>query len=257
MKFSSKHIFIYKNEDIEKLVLYISDNHLLEQFFYIRYWYGGPHIRIRYVGDWSVKIDEYVKKIEKTNLYNKKSYYEKHKFDGKNTNHLYSYEKLPWYLENSIHEIEYIPEIDRYGGLNYLKVCENNFILSTKFSIILIKYFSKNQMFFILCRIFNNLLSSNEKKLCSTYWETNYEFKINKNYLNLINRTYNKKEKDINNIISRLEQNKDFVELSNSFNRVKQENINILFSLLHMTANRLGITVFEEFTIYNVNGGNS
>ena len=93
---------------------------LIEQYFFIRYREGGPHIRLRLL----VKIcnEEIVRQIATSFL---NEYF--------NQNPSYRYKgDLPMYPNNSVQFIEYVPETERYGGKHALKIAEEHFQTSSE-----------------------------------------------------------------------------------------------------------------------------
>jgi len=102
---------------------------LAEQFFFIRYWEQGPHIRLRFKGDTAVlenklkpKLDAYFKK-----------YFRKNPSERVEPEWL---KELPleqvWFPNHSIQYIPYEPEIERYGGPEGILIAEKQFQASSE-----------------------------------------------------------------------------------------------------------------------------
>lgn len=128
--------YLYYTEPWDKLIVnavmpfakQMMSEGLAEQYFFIRYWERGPHIRLRFLGDTKIlqqkvkpRLDEYFfdyfKKYPSTDL----------KMEWLN--------KLPanqqWYPNNSIQYITYEPEVERYGGPDAILVAEKQFQASS------------------------------------------------------------------------------------------------------------------------------
>lgn len=94
---------------------------LAEQYFFIRYWERGPHIRLRFKGDPKV--------LEETVKPRLQSHFED--WMKANPSERREPENMPaehaWYPNNSVQFVEYEPETDRYGGPHGLVVSEAHF----------------------------------------------------------------------------------------------------------------------------------
>jgi thiopeptide-type bacteriocin biosynthesis protein len=119
--FLSEAIYPFVNEAVA--------DKLANQFFFIRYWEGGPHIRLRFKGDKDVleyKLKprlktfflEYFRKCPSTRL------------ESMDPNYLVPTQS--WYPNHSIQYIRYEPEIDRYGGAQGILIAEKQFELSSR-----------------------------------------------------------------------------------------------------------------------------
>ncbi|MEM1319847.1 MAG: lantibiotic dehydratase C-terminal domain-containing protein [Bacteroidota bacterium] len=124
--------YLYYNEPWEEFLVegirpYIQtalSTGIAQQFFFIRYWDRGPHIRLRFKGE-----AESIDNILRPNL----------------TEHFYSYfdsrpsarkdpaypDDLPaahhWLPNNSLYFVDYEPEFHRYGGLRGIDIAEQHF----------------------------------------------------------------------------------------------------------------------------------
>lgn len=104
------------------------DQNGVEQFFFIRYWEKGPHIRLRFKGDGKILHQE-VKPllIEHFENYfkNNPSKREEPEWLKKAT------EEQKWYPNDSVQFIEYEPETERYGGEHGILIAEQQFQASS------------------------------------------------------------------------------------------------------------------------------
>lgn len=133
--YRSTHFFIHdssKHDEflVEYLNRIIQDENLID-YFYIRYWQGGPHIRFR----WKAKNEEnFYLKIEtifqefkngyKPSIFlEKDSFYKNHPLD----NEFFPEDRLYWFRDGTLKEIEYERELTRYGGEKRIHLSEKMF----------------------------------------------------------------------------------------------------------------------------------
>ncbi|WP_096437924.1 thiopeptide-type bacteriocin biosynthesis protein [Alteribacter populi] len=151
---TSKHIFIHDYELIDdylkEILLPLAEKELTNEYFFIRYWDGGPHVRLRYKNnednihferqlhslldqfkerhlDWvfkSIVDDERVRKTE-----------------GEGTGVTYP--------NFSIQSINYFPEFERYGGESVMNISEEIFVISSKFASNIIRNIPRNKRYAI------------------------------------------------------------------------------------------------------------
>lgn len=138
----SLHGFIHDFNSLDK---YIS-NHFnrflqknstyIRQFFYIRYWLGGPHIRFRFScyhaddyavvkGNFQESITEFIRGNDIA-LIDYHSFYKDSMLQNENIEDIY------WCEHGAVQEIAYIPEYDRYGGEAHIDQSECIFMESSK-----------------------------------------------------------------------------------------------------------------------------
>lgn len=96
----------------------------VEQYFFIRYWERGPHIRLRFKGDTDV--------LEKTVKPRLAEFFEAYMREHPSQRQTPAWEaSLPdgdrWYPNNTVQWIEYEPEIERYGGDVGILIAERHF----------------------------------------------------------------------------------------------------------------------------------
>jgi len=111
---------------------------LVTQWFFIRYWEGGPHLRIRLAGDIADHAASVVAALQKDidtwrspAPPERDDYYRAHAFDGVEVDAA----SLPWYPEGSVELIDYVPETQRYGGAQALLANEELFELSSELAL--------------------------------------------------------------------------------------------------------------------------
>jgi len=131
----SAHLFY--NEPWEKFltqavtpfVAQILTNGLAEQFFFIRYWEKGPHIRLRFKGNPEVLENQVKPKLVQYFL----DYFQAHPSQRTDPTGL---SEIPaayqWYPNNSIQFISYEPETERYGGEAGILIAESQFQASSE-----------------------------------------------------------------------------------------------------------------------------
>ena len=111
-----------------------------EKWFFMRYWDGGPHIRVRFLNlkdETSVfsEIQKAAKNYLTKNPISAEQYYSEHKFDGEPVD----VEKLHWHEDGTVVMYDYEPEIQRYGGEFGIYVNEALFNTSSDLAIAIIK----------------------------------------------------------------------------------------------------------------------
>jgi thiopeptide-type bacteriocin biosynthesis protein len=107
-------------------------------WFFIRYWEGGPHLRLRLAniihGDRKRFLEALQLKVEarmSENAMTRDEYYAQHSFDGESVD----VDALPWYGDGQIVEIAYEPETVRYGGPQALLLSEGLFSVSSELAV--------------------------------------------------------------------------------------------------------------------------
>lgn len=110
---------------VEKVI----EKRLAEQFFFIRYWERGPHIRLRFKGERAL--------LESTLKPELKEFFERYFAENPipRTDPPWT-EELPaeprWFPNHSVQFIDYEPEIDRYGGPAGILIAEKQFEVSSR-----------------------------------------------------------------------------------------------------------------------------
>ncbi|ASS75446.1 hypothetical protein CIG75_10980 [Tumebacillus algifaecis] len=141
-EWTALHIFYHHFEKQDDLLLDClmpavrklqAEGHCNEWFF-LRYWDGGPHIRIRFLQP-SEQVETYIREqaaaFIAANLPQQEmdasTYYANHKFDGEAVDQ----DSLSWYGNGSIVNLPYEPEFKRYGGIKAMAVSEDLFTHSS------------------------------------------------------------------------------------------------------------------------------
>ncbi|MHA2700656.1 lantibiotic dehydratase C-terminal domain-containing protein [Streptococcus agalactiae] len=220
-----------------------------QTFFFIRYWLGGPHMRLRVkiadsnqetrlkiFNEFQRSIQEFYKHNEnKYDWVDRQYFYKEGIIDFEGNNDLY------WGKNGSVKEIPYIQEIERYGGsLKSMQYSEDIFIESSKLSRLLNKL-SYEKRVIVAFELFVNSINmffrtrkakKDFLKIYNSFWE---KYKIGKFQIE-----NNSKFRIIYNNLSCREIYMDYLKLLQPNVMLSEE---ILFSHLHMTNNRLGIQV--------------
>jgi thiopeptide-type bacteriocin biosynthesis protein len=124
--------YLYYAEPWEKILVeavkpiadQLIDQGHAEQYFFIRYWERGPHIRLRFKGDAAVldnKVKPQLTEYFETYFKSNPSVREEPNWPEDIT------EDRKWYPNNSIQFIEYEPEVERYGGEHGIVIAEQQF----------------------------------------------------------------------------------------------------------------------------------
>lgn len=107
-------------------------------WFFIRYWDGGPHFRLRFALNHAdvasalqVELADIAPSYASPTPVTREQYYGQHQFDGiqldPNT--------LQWFSEGAVVPINYEPETVRYGGSVALKINEQLFQVSSEIAL--------------------------------------------------------------------------------------------------------------------------
>lgn len=140
------HIFLADRASTDRFLLEVirpeiarlRDLQEIGQWFYIRYWENGPHIRLRLngvddqkfaqLGDYlRLHAQEYAARDVSADT----RFQQGVKFDGWHADP----SAIPWFAQGEVHEIEYEPELRRYGGKSGLEVAEALFGLSSEIAL--------------------------------------------------------------------------------------------------------------------------
>ena len=152
----SLHVFLsdpvqterYLRERLHPAIQRWRADRLLDRWFFIRYWEGGPHLRVRLAGPiaeneahatavLSDRIAEFCSDVPPT----RDEYYRGHTFDGQPV----VVDDLPWYAEGTVANIGYQSEIIRYGGEAAVGASEQLFELSSQLALGVCKANQGNQ----------------------------------------------------------------------------------------------------------------
>jgi hypothetical protein len=140
----SLHLFYHEinqqdrllTEVVRPVLIALTQTGTIRQAFFVRYWQGGPHIRLRLQGNQSgwqaeaeqavrARFGEFVRQAPSQATLSPEAFYR----------HLPQTESLPtpdlWNADNSVEAIPYEPEFDRYGGPLAMPVNEALFCASS------------------------------------------------------------------------------------------------------------------------------
>lgn len=273
-KWKSYHMFLWDYSVFDTVIMYIY-SHLndeeKEKLFFIRYWEGGPHLRVRVQESVSQRIEiilnramrhtikqfPYIRNIK----LDKEKYYLESFTDGEKID----VKQMPWYANMSIEQIPYNPELDRYGGANLIEYSEKLFCISSKITnkLLNLKPSSLKKIivfYYCITEITNSNLSSEEfigkfYSLGEQFWrnlgvkqslDEREMFKIHTLASNLHLRPL------LEEYITKLDK------LYTIIFHVNQDYADsVLFSHLHMFANRLGVNISTELACYSFLKGKS
>lgn len=113
----------------------------IKKFFYIRYWLGGPHIRFRFIchtpedfaeirRGFEQSISNCLNEIE-VELIDYDSYYTDTMLEAEGITEVY------WCEHGSVKDIPYLPEYERYGGVELMGCSEDIFCESSHMTCLL------------------------------------------------------------------------------------------------------------------------
>jgi thiopeptide-type bacteriocin biosynthesis protein len=142
----SVHVFLadpvqserYLRERLEPVIARWRAAGMLERWFFIRYWEGGPHLRIRLRGPIATDeaqaiatLGEGIASFCSAEPPTREAYYAAHSFDGRPVD----VDSLPWFAEGTVARIDYAPETARYGGADGIDANEALFDLSSRIAL--------------------------------------------------------------------------------------------------------------------------
>ncbi|MDT1959067.1 thiopeptide-type bacteriocin biosynthesis protein [Carnobacterium divergens] len=279
MEWMAYHIFCHNvglhDQCIVKIKKWLEAENKKIDWFFIKYWEGGPHIRLRIMGH-SKDKKKYLNKLyellhdelaQESNL-TKEKYYEHNKLDGEPI----LIDDLPWFKNGTIQQMPYMREIQRYGGEEWIEKAEVIFFHSSQLAgNCLVNHpniFLKLMMY--IC-VYQNIIENLKMKLesfdqkkylltCSNYWENQYGIEHIEYYHHLSNKLLDF-EKEHEHAL--MELNKQMKKKAQIYIQINIENTlelttsvnqkiarSVLFSQMHMLANRLGIPIDYEFAVY-------
>lgn len=270
----SKHIFIHDYILLEKFLksdlLPFLDNSSVDNFFYIRYWDGGPHIRLRYkcnTKEEEQNMEEYLIRLleefrEKNYDYNFKPVtYNKAVVETENI------KPSEVYPNFSIQDIVYYPEFSRYGGVDVMEKSENLFVDSSKFASLIIQKFERSQIYSISIDLMYGC--ARVAKDCGYFDEYNKFFYAYRGIWEKFSGSITPPElkNTIIKRVSKLQEGTGIVEFYKSYFNCFKESLEyikqnqkevhpdyimyIAISHIHMFNNRLGISPEHEYMFSN------
>lgn len=281
-KWLSYHIFCHNPLHHDRIICILNRWASEKQdlpYFFIRYWEGGPHIRFRIKEENTVQEDYYkiLAKLLESELSDdsiiltKEEYYQGHKLDGEKI----PLEDLPWYENNTIVSIPYVRENERYGGKESIEQAESVFYHSSQLVSAMLEtcincHMMIRMLFYVhIYEQVNIAIKDQEIDFdfqrfytnCFSYWNNLYDLKDADYILDIagsIHHSFEGKEEKINDAFSFVqpEIRNNFINslveyLKNVYQRKGKKMMrSVLFSQMHMFANRLGIPIECECAIY-------
>ncbi|AIY78388.1 TPA: thiopeptide-type bacteriocin biosynthesis protein [Bacillus tropicus] len=272
---TSKHIFIhdYKLVDVflkEKLLPLINQC-ALDKWFFIRYWQGGPHIRLRYkIKELQVK-HVFEKELEDT-LRDFQLEYQNEKFSEVSYDdrvvQLEGVKDLKVYPNFSIQDILYVPEVARYGGEEAVSFSEELFSYSSELASYVIQEIAWPKRYIIAFDVMfysykmaeklgiapaREVFFSSYNQVWSSFKDREELSKIQSLLQTRLEQLENKESipKVYNNYFESMENNlKLIMEHQNIY--TKETIYYILISHIHMLNNRLGLSPQNEYLLSRV-----
>lgn len=129
-------VYLYYNEPWEQFLTeaimpYVNTvikTGIAEQYFFIRYWNRGPHIRLRFKGD-RIVLDSILRPNIEEHFQN---YYESKPSTRKEPNYPPRFPRdYKWFPNNSLQFISYEQEVARYAGKRGMEIAEHQFSASS------------------------------------------------------------------------------------------------------------------------------
>lgn len=126
----------FLTDAVKPFVESVLENNLAEQFFFIRYWERGPHIRLRFKGKKNLLEKELKPEIKScfSDYFRK---YPSRREEPKWATELPKNKR--WFANNSIKFIKYEPEFERYGGPVGIVIAESQFEASSQVVLAIIE----------------------------------------------------------------------------------------------------------------------
>lgn len=259
------HIFYYDKQDqlLYEGVFPIMRKYNIKKFFFIRYWERGPHIRLRInieentlfeaikkeIGMY-VSLHRSIIRFSETQYINEAyRYAKKEEIDINTMDGL-----IP---NNTVCEMKYIPEIDKYHGEKGVSIAEEEFCFSSFLALNIIGlYKSKSNKIcfgaaYAMSLVDTVLREESEKILFYSYyrkyWERFSEMteqykkqlisninNVNSEEIRKIEKTYNKYARDFHE--------KLFGKIGNNTKVI----FDFLMNFIHLFNNRIGVLPYEE-----------
>ncbi|EAC3367785.1 hypothetical protein AK914_09290 [Listeria monocytogenes] len=271
---TSLHIYYYDNQDyLVRNLIYPVIADIEKQFFFIRYWDGGPHIRLR-VKNLKESHTKYL--VEQCSLFLKKNPSTisiDAEIYSRQSKALSEQEKegtiIKELIENNSIKLEkYNRESEKYFGIQGLKIAEEQFYYSSQLVISFLmekpnvkkKYIFSSILINILIDIFLTDMSFSEKTEYLDYYISYWT-----NFTKTSHSEVLKWRKNIStemilfcinplNIISQTLLDDIVQQFSNTYQAIQEKlplkaKYSLLFNFIHLTNNRLGLNPKDEICV--------
>lgn len=183
---SAFHIFLHDSEQQESFIQEwltpkikaITSTKQAESWFFLRYWDGGPHLRVRFLNlqNEQALLEEMqvaAQKFKAENPLTKETYYANHSFDGAPVD----VQSLEWHDDGEVKMFPYEPEYARYGGQEAIAKNEELFYVSSEIAVAIInatqgkiEHRLQLSLKFIICSIFAVNPDSQALQQFATYY---------------------------------------------------------------------------------------
>ncbi|XCB29009.1 lantibiotic dehydratase C-terminal domain-containing protein [Arcanobacterium hippocoleae] len=137
MEWHAFHAWCHSIEAQERLAVHLFGGHKLDSdWFFIKYWVGGPHLRVRTRSQrvheaLLRKAQEWLDREEVPSL-DRNEFYSRVNLFGEDIDDV---DELPWFPSGTVLEMPYYPELDRYMGLNHITASERAFQHSSALAV--------------------------------------------------------------------------------------------------------------------------
>ncbi len=176
MSWKAIHIFYYDNQDmiLREGINAIMMKNQIENYFFIRYWENGPHIRLRMkdiseevLGKVKSEIRQFIEDNESKVQVNKDEYRKMAQEFSKKEN--ITADNMELIGNNTIKDWQYIPELEKYNGIEGVKIAEKEFVYSSKLVLLLLQTKpSQAKKYFLsavfACMLIHYLYTENSEK---------------------------------------------------------------------------------------------
>ncbi len=259
------HIFYYDKQDqlLYDGVFPIMKKYNIRKFFFIRYWERGPHIRLRINIEENTLFETIKKEISKyVSLH--RSVVEFSEIQYINEAYIYAKKEkvdintlddlIP---NNTVCEMKYIPEFDKYHGEEGVSIAEEEFCFSSFLALNIIGlYKSKSDKIcfgaaYAMLLVDTALKEEQEKILFYNYyrkyWERFSEMtdQYKKQIISSIEKVNSEEIKKIEKIYSKYTvdfHEKLFEKIGNNIKLI----FDFLMNFIHLFNNRIGVLPYEE-----------
>lgn len=183
---SAFHIFLHDSEQQEAFIQQwlttkakaVMAAKQAESWFFLRYWDGGPHLRVRFLNlqneaELLAEISAAAQNFKTSQPLSAETYYANHSFDGAPV----EVADLEWHDDGEVEMYPYEPEYARYGGSEALKVNEELFYVSSEIAVAIInatqgkiEHRLQLSLKFIICSIFSANTDTQALQQFATYY---------------------------------------------------------------------------------------